>query len=510
MAITTIREPLFLEPAFQYAMPFKYSSTNATFSNFKYLFEVYTSETINGSYSYRTTINHTPRPDGTGLITPHDILKANLGYSVNPFITTLTAATESLVHYRMALYEFYSPSITYSSIGTLVGGTLSFTTNLGVDLLPGDIIRLDKDDKTTNIVFDVETTIVSQSSLPGLNLVTTNSNIVANSVTPGVLTSDTGRIIELRRRVGTSSSLASFNATKQYDELNTWSSTYLNYLVGSPTSSSAPFNYKFLNIYPNATTSSTVPSAIKKPIYYSATASGIYSTWQTLSFILSTQSYFGLTAAPLTAQYNLYTDEDGLNFATSLSIGITASLIGGTLRYDIPAGPANLPALFNDTIKSYEVFLDRPSPRARMTEVRWFKIVKQCREYELIELAFVNKLGAMEYFTFNLVSKVRSNISRTVIKEPLSFEYKIGDLNYQNINVDIFEEYTINSDFLSDDEALYIKELVESPYVYYLKDGLKLPIVITNNSYDLKTTLNDLLIQYTINFRFGYDKLSNI
>ena len=97
LAITILKEPNFLEPDFQYSIPFKFSSTKATFS-------------ITGSYSYRSTINHTPKPDGTGLISPHDILKANLGYSINPFITSLTAATESIVHYRQALFEFYNPA----------------------------------------------------------------------------------------------------------------------------------------------------------------------------------------------------------------------------------------------------------------------------------------------------------------------------------------------------------------------------------------------------------------
>ena len=96
----------------------------------------------------------------------------------------------------------------------------------------GDIIRLDKNDKTTNLIFDVETTITATASFFGLNIVTTNTPVSANSLTPGVLTSDTGNIIELRRRVGTTSILTAFNGTKQYDELLSWNSIFESYLVG--------------------------------------------------------------------------------------------------------------------------------------------------------------------------------------------------------------------------------------------------------------------------------------
>ena len=108
------------------------------------------------------------------------------------------------------------------------------------------------------------------------------------------------------------------------------------------------------------------------------------------------------------------------------------------------------------------------------------------------------------------MSKYQSKIKRDVIQRVLQYNYSIGDRGIQVINQDIQEEWTINTDYLSDDEALFIKELVESPEVYYLDGTKMLPIIITTDTYDFKSILNNLLIQYTITFVKAYDTISNV
>jgi len=51
--------------------------------------------------------------------------------------------------------------------------------------------------------------------------------------------------------------------------------------------------------------------------------------------------------------------------------------------------------------------------------------------------------------------------------------------------------------------------LIESPEVYWIKNDKLYPIIITQDTYEFKSTLNDMLVQYTINFSMAFDRLSN-
>ena len=67
---------------------------------------------------------------------------------------------------------------------------------------------------------------------------------------------------------------------------------------------------------------------------------------------------------------------------------------------------------------------------------------------------------------------------------------------------------TVNSDFLTNDEAVWFEDLINSPEVYILEpmqtdqtdyalNTYVTPVVLKTTSYTRKTTVNDKLIQYT-------------
>jgi len=146
---------------------------------------------------------------------------------------------------------------------------------------------------------------------------------------------------------------------------------------------------------------------------------------------------------------------------------------------------------------------------SRISEIKEYDIICQCREYDLVQLAFVNKLGGVDYWTFNLVSKFTSDIIRERIKKTLPYNYNVGNRQHKVINQTITENWMVNTDWITDDEALFIRELIESPEVYWIKNGKLYPIIIMDNSYQFKSSLNDYQVQYTINFAMAFDRLSN-
>jgi hypothetical protein len=478
-----VRQPSFLEPVYQNTIAFVVDSTNATASNFKYVFDVYTNDIFSGTYSFRTRVSTYPRTDATCVFSPHYVLKDQLSYNFTPYTTTYTQATQSLGYYYIRLGESYNPGLQFVDTFNFLG-LLSLTFSVAPDLNIGDIIRIDKDDKSINPEYD-GTASVSGKSLAGTLIITDKPFGITSS-------NEGGNIIEVTKLVATSSRLSTFNGTRQYDEILTnFRSTYeLNDTF---------FNRKFLTSFVG-----------EKPIYYK---DGEYATYETLSFLLGTQS--NTTWNSLGFKIQTF-DKDNTPLLT-LTQSMNTAFKTGTPRYDGAVGTANLVGfnvggnpLMNNNVDKYNVTLFENVGGLTFSETRTYKIKRQCREYELITLAFLNKLGGIDYWTFNLLSKYQSRINRTTIQKVLQYNYKIGDRGRQVIDQEIREEWTINTDYLNDDEALFIKELVESPEVYYL-DGINmLPIIITSDTYDFKSTLNNILIQYTINFVKAYDTISNV
>jgi len=478
-----IRQPAFLEPAFQNTIAFVVDSTNATASNFKYVFDVYTNPTFAGTYSFRTRVSTYPKTDATCVFSPHYVLKDQLTYNFTPYTTGYTQATQSLTYYYLALGESYNPQISFADTYWFLG-FLALTFSTPVDLQVGDIIRIDKDDKTVNPQYDGTASVMAISN---------NNQLIFTDKLWGVNSAnESGNIVEVLRFPALSSKYSAYNGTRQYDEIST---NFQNiYQLSSGTSTR-----KFLTSFVG-----------EKPVYFKT---GEYATYETLSFLLGTQSNTNWNG--LGFRIKTYNSSDTL--LATYDLPMANSFKTGTPRYNGAAGPANLLAyspgvnpLMNNNVDKYQIYLYETGTGAIWSETRTYKIKRQCREYELITLAFLNKLGGIDYWTFNLVSKYQSKIKRDVIQRVLQYNYSIGDRGIQVINQDIQEEWTINTDYLSDDEALFIKELVESPEVYYLDGTKMLPIIITTDTYDFKSILNNLLIQYTITFVKAYDTISNV
>lgn len=140
-----------------------------------------------------------------------------------------------------------------------------------------------------------------------------------------------------------------------------------------------------------------------------------------------------------------------------------------------------------------------------------------CTRYEPMRLTFVNKFGAFQdlYFT----KKSSENLS---IK---TNEYKAAIIDYDNLSYDTAqhqqqtydlianESIVLNSDFISEDNNEYIKQLMMSEQVWLTKlnniDNV-IPVKLNTKSLQIKTSVNDRLIQYTIELQIAADKINTI
>ena len=137
------------------------------------------------------------------------------------------------------------------------------------------------------------------------------------------------------------------------------------------------------------------------------------------------------------------------------------------------------------------------------------------RGYEGIRLTWLNQWGVWDYYTFNMKS------TRTVTTNRTSYTQLGGTWNEstfkisgykggkKNFRVNSTEKLTLNTDFVTEAEGVWLEELINSNEVYIV-NGFSTdvsntitnkyiePVVLTTSSFVRKTIANDKLMQYTI------------
>ena len=150
------------------------------------------------------------------------------------------------------------------------------------------------------------------------------------------------------------------------------------------------------------------------------------------------------------------------------------------------------------------------------TEV--LKIVTEpCTKYEPIKVTFVNKFGALQDIWFSLKSTESLNTTGETYKANV---VDFGTLTYATYKPQVAqynklgkESITLNTNYLSEDYNEVIKQLMMSEQVWLTKltdTELVLAVIPKTQSVTYKTSLNDRLVQYTIDFEYAFDKINTV
>jgi hypothetical protein len=136
-----------------------------------------------------------------------------------------------------------------------------------------------------------------------------------------------------------------------------------------------------------------------------------------------------------------------------------------------------------------------------------------CSKYTPIQVVFLNRYGVLQQLWF--FSKITESISTS--KETYKSS-KIGvDGTYlaerhqiRTFNANGKTRYTLNTGFISEDYNEAIKELMLSEQVWAHIDGKVLSVNVASSSMAFKTSLNDKLVDYTIEIEQANDVISTM
>ena len=165
--------------------------------------------------------------------------------------------------------------------------------------------------------------------------------------------------------------------------------------------------------------------------------------------------------------------------------------------------------------KSYTIQA-RDSLGANISQLYTFNVIENdCKGFEKIRLTWLNRLGTWDYFSFTKRNIRNVETQRTSYKQISGLYnesvfqqhgYKGGQKTFYTNSK---ERITLNTDYVTEQEATWLEELFTSPEVYILNefstDGNEgyinkyvQPVIITSTTYTKKTTANDNLKQYTV------------
>lgn len=149
------------------------------------------------------------------------------------------------------------------------------------------------------------------------------------------------------------------------------------------------------------------------------------------------------------------------------------------------------------------------------TVLKTIKVVEVCEpKFTPYKVTFVNKYGAFQDLFFFKRTEEKFNVtdethSRNILKTT-NASYDTNAPQRERYNVNAGTEITLNTGFVNENYNSAIEELFLSENVWIRWEGKTLPVIAKDKKFTQKTSLNDRLINYTVNFEFAFNKINNV
>ena len=141
-------------------------------------------------------------------------------------------------------------------------------------------------------------------------------------------------------------------------------------------------------------------------------------------------------------------------------------------------------------------------------EIFAYYLTNECEpKYNPLVCSFVNRFGGWDYITF---FKARVEAYEVKNKEyqllPSALNYNTYKGQSKAFNFDAKKTLKINTGWLSESYNILIEDLMASETI--LLDNV--PVKLKTMSTDLKTSLQDKMINYQIEFEYNYNQINNV
>jgi hypothetical protein len=196
------------------------------------------------------------------------------------------------------------------------------------------------------------------------------------------------------------------------------------------------------------------------------------------------------------------------------------SNISGTITSD---GENGIDVLNESSYYTVTAFQDEGTNQASIEYT--VRMTNECSRFDFTEVHFENQLGGVDSYVFTKPNRERQTIQRTEASRPYLTD-NFGDggvpavyggytnFSKYNAQVDYNKEFTVSSDWLTDQEFEWLAQMVRSPRLWLRKsfqtdEGVVdylVPILVTDTSYNVWKRDFDQLHTLTITYKFTFDE----
>ena len=139
-----------------------------------------------------------------------------------------------------------------------------------------------------------------------------------------------------------------------------------------------------------------------------------------------------------------------------------------------------------------------------------------CSKYEPYKVSFVNKFGVIQDMWFDKKRTDSLDVSKDSYKRNI-LNISATGVTYSTNTASMFphdvignKRLTMNTGYVTEDYNEVIQQLMLTEYAWIHEGGNVTPIVPKTTSFTKKTSLNDKLINFTVEFDYAFDTINNI
>jgi len=477
MAISIVKQPTPFQPAYN-PMIISLTSSNVAQTSFQFVSDIY----VRGNWVTRMKIP--VNPDGYGVFDIHRHVENSVSFDFNPSDKYWTIATNSFATYSVNFSEefrfewpFYDNQFTSGSLSFIGGTTPLFNV--------GDEIFVTQEDNATEPGYSGYAQITSITMSGTYSLLVTNKPFTtATPVNPGTVSLFNFGLNILTTTQSTGE-LDTFNGVVSFEDYINWDWT----------------DWEANNVAPYGKFLTNVPDNYKVGTQsrmwlnvYQADSNDVKDL-----MIESNKGTFRFT--------NSFVDPGTYDQYSLLKAGVGPYQLLTYTSSITNQGTASFPIIDDDTTE-YTIYVKNQILQQTIAS-KTFKIDRTCSRYEPIQLVFMDKMGSFVPFTFTRVSRNTTSIDRKTWGQNYgsfapatnNWNYNSWDRGTRTLDTVVNEKWVANSDWVDSATSDYLMELFQSPEVYWIKDnGTTVAINITTTGVERKQTINDQIINYTIEF----------
>jgi hypothetical protein len=214
-----------------------------------------------------------------------------------------------------------------------------------------------------------------------------------------------------------------------------------------------------------------------------------------------------------TGQDLAYTDYNTLSFYNDgdlTNIGVNYNP-GLNLSYTPPVGFFTIPVSVNNigVAGTYSTVTVTITGTTTGTSTIVYNKAQNCN-YDRVRFAFINEYGFWDYFGVNLPYRRETRVDRNSIRRSnVDYSSNLSQYNPARRGKDFYnikyeDTYTISTDWIDQDTASWLSEMIESPSVFVQEGTNFIPITITNASYVHNTNRRgQKTFEYQISYQYA-------